>query len=269
MDENRAPRILKIPMLRRLRSGALRARVTPPVSGRPNLRFMHQTEKQGRGCLFYGIITLIVVIVALFIGTYFGARHAFKSVVASYTDTKPAEIPGLTLSETEQAERMEALRERVSQAQLTGGELTLDETDLNLVLSRTPEVKDFADRIHFQIQTNQLTARVSLPLDRFEAWKKITRRFGSKDLTGRYLNATIVMEPSVQNQRLQLLVTDIKVRGASLPETFTGKVQLENIVEEASKDPDARTVLNRLEGVQVEGGKLRLDFKADPDTKSI
>ena len=220
-----------------------------------------QSQKRGRGCLFYACITIIVVIIALFIGTYLGTRQALKMVIANYTDSAPMEVPSLNLPEAERTQRLAAVERNVESALQSGGTITLDAVDLNLLLGRSPDLRSFAEQIHLTIETNQIKAQVSLPLDQFAEWQKVATRFRSEQLRGRYLNAILSLEPTFQNGNLQLDLRDIQVKGNSLPETFTGKVQLEKLTEQANRDPELRTVLNRISGIAVTNKQVQIDLQ--------
>ena len=225
---------------------------------------MDRTQKSGRGCLFYGLITIVAVIIALFVGTYFGTRKALNMVMQNYTGTAPVEIPQLELTPEEREARVEALDAEMRKAVESGGTVAFGDVDLNLLLARTPGVSNFADQIFLRVETNRVKADVSIPLDQFEDWKKVARRFQSKDLSGRYLNATLSLVPAVVNGALQLDLEEIEVKGEALPDTFTGKVDLETVTEQANRSPEAKKVLDRIEAVEVTEGEVRITLKPEP-----
>ena len=212
--------------------------------------------------MFYACITIVVVIIALFIGTFLGTRQALNMVINNYTGTAPVEIPGLKLTPEEKTTRIQKLETDFSTAAGSGGTVAMDEVDLNLLLSRTPGVSNYADQIFLRVETNQIKADISMPLDQFAEWKKVATRFRSSNLTGRYLNATLSLAPSLQNQTLQLDLTGIEVNGDPLPETFTGKVDLEKVTEEANQSPEARKVLDRIEAIEVAEGSVKIKMRA-------
>ena len=223
-----------------------------------------ETQKKGRGCLFYGCITIIVVIVSLFVGTYLGTRYALNAVVTKYTSNAPAEVPDLNLSEEERTRRVGLLQTNLQETLRTGGMVSLDEIDLNLLLEESPDLKNFADQMHIGIETNLIKAQVSIPLDQFAEWKKVAKRFRSKQLSGRYLNATLSLKPGFQNKKLELELVDVTVNGESLPETFTGKIDLDALTQEANQDPEVRRVLDRIRAVEVSDGQVKIEVAETP-----
>ena len=225
-----------------------------------------ESQKKGRGCLFYACITIVVVIIALFVGTYLGTRHALNTVITKYTSSAPVEVPALGLSPEERTRRLALLQTNLQTNLRSGGVVTLDEIDLNLLLAQSPDLQKFADQIHLAIETNLLKAQVSIPLDQFAEWKKVATRFRSKQLTGRYLNATLVLQPAFENNNLQLDLLDVQVNGESLPDTFTGKIQLETLTQEANRDPDVRRVLDQISAISMENNQVNLQLQPAPGT---
>src|SRR5947208_9698379 len=59
--------------------------------------------KKGRGCFFYGCITLIVLVILAIAGIFFGIRFGIKFVRDHYTSTKPIAVEPANLSAAEGA----------------------------------------------------------------------------------------------------------------------------------------------------------------------
>jgi hypothetical protein len=221
-----------------------------------------KVQKQGRGCLFYGVITMILVIIGVAAGIYFGARKAILTAVANYTSATPAPIPQLRISD---AEKDRIARQLALQArQVTQGqgpkELALGEQELNVLLSQSPELRAYSNQIYLQPEGDKLKAHLSLPLDQFEHWKSLSRKI-SGDLHNRYLNGTAFLNVGVTNGTLSLSLADLVVNGKTLPQEFTSRIQSQNFAAAANTNAEAQAVLQRVEAITVQDGKVQVRFK--------
>src|SRR5215213_11156757 len=57
--------------------------------------------KKGRGCFFYGCVTLFVVVILGIAGIYFGIRYGIKYARDRYTASQPVAVAPVTLPATE------------------------------------------------------------------------------------------------------------------------------------------------------------------------
>ena len=219
-------------------------------------------QKQGRGCLFYGVITMILVFIGVAIGVYFGARKAILTAVATYTSPSPAPIPQLRLSdaEKERIARQLALQGRQATQGQGPKELTLGEQELNVLLTQSSDLRSFSNQIYLQPESNRLKAHLSVPLDQFQPWKDLSRKIGG-DLNNRYLNGTAFLNVGVTNGSLSLSLADLEVNGKTLPEEFTSRVQSQNFAAIANTNAEAQAVLQRVEAITVQDGKVHVKFK--------
>lgn len=223
---------------------------------------MADDSSKGRGCIFYGCLMVIVVVVAVLVGTYFGTRHVVRNMVTTWTDTAPAPVPSLDLSDREINDRSEKIQTEFSQAVAREETFSLDEKDLNVLLASNPSFEPYTKQIYLQVSSNDLKAKVSLPLDQFDLWKKVSSRFGGKALDGRYLNATVTLEPSINtNQELRLVVKSAQVKGSPLPDSFTGKLELDEIIHQANTNKAARAVLEKVQSIVITNGEVRLQLQ--------
>lgn len=219
-------------------------------------------QKQGRGCFFYGTITMILVIVGVLLGVYFGSRKAIQAVVAKYTAPSPVPVPRLALTPAEE-ERIARNLARTAQQAAQGqgpGELSLGEQELNVLLYQAPDLKIFREQIYLQPEGDKLKAQMSVPLDQFEHWKALGRKIGG-NLTNRYLNGTAFLAVGITNGQLNLNITDLVVNGENLPSEFVTRVQGQNFAKDATNNAEFQAALQKVESITVTNGKVQVQFK--------
>jgi hypothetical protein len=220
-------------------------------------------DGQSRGCFFYGCLTFILVVLAVLIGVYFGTRKAINLAVTTYTDTKPADLPKIQLSAQERKDlrdRFEKLSDSASHGRPVE-EMVLSADEFNALLLASPGLGKLQDQIYFQVETNNLKAQVSLPLDQFQIWRSLGKKMSIPDLRGRYLNGTATLDTSVDNGELQIKVRDMTAKGKPLPSSFMANLQTQNLAEDANKNADARFLFQKIQKLEIRDGKVRIKFK--------
>lgn len=219
-------------------------------------------QKQGRGCFFYGTITMILVVIGVLLGVYFGSRKAIQAVVAKYTAPSPVPIPRLAISPAEEERIARSLARTAQQAVQGQGpvELALGEQELNVLLGQSPELKPFRDQIYLQPEGDKLKAQMSVPLDQFQHWKDLGRKIGG-NLTNRYLNGTAFLAVGMTNGTLNLSIADLVVNGETLPSEFVTRVQGQNFAKDATNNAEFLAALQKVENVTVTNGKVQVLFK--------
>src|SRR5574338_699409 len=110
-------------------------------------------QRRGRGCFFYGAITFVLVLIGVTVGLYLGARKAALAAVQKYTSTTAVAVPRLNLSPAEE-ERIagELARNAQRAAQTPGGEIVLNEQEINVLLGQSPEIRRFNHQIYLQTE---------------------------------------------------------------------------------------------------------------------
>ena len=212
--------------------------------------------KQGRGCLFYGCLTTVLVFAGVILGIYFGTRSAVKYAVRTFTTNAPAGIPQLGLPPGEQERVARELEQRAVSAARQGQPLTLGERDLNVLLGQDSQLQPFQTQLYLRPEGTQLQAHVSLPLDQFPLWKQFLSRLHARDLEGRYFNGVALLQPAVTNGDLSLTVHDLLVNGQSLPGEFTSRLKDFNLARQAATNSQVRAILSRVQSVEIRDGQL-------------
>lgn len=203
--------------------------------------------KKPRGCLFYTGVAIAISIVVLLAASYAGYRYA-KSLVNQFTDTQPASVPVVQMSEQDLA----AVRNRItefSQAVEQGNSpapLTITDREANALLAATPELVTVRGRLHFEFDGSNVLAQFSVPAE----------DLGLKPLKGRYVNASGTFKVGMTNGVLNLNAQSLSAKGEPLPETFMNRISPQNFAYKLNNDPKGKEVLSRLKDVRVEDGKL-------------
>jgi hypothetical protein len=165
--------------------------------------------KKGRGCLFYGCITLIVLAILLIAGLYFGVRFGVKYVRDHYTASTPISVAPVALNPTQGAavtkrvdDFTKALEKGESPAPL---ELTSDELDYWIRNSKQgAQLKDHA---HLSVTNGRIHAEMSVPLEAFNPAFK-----------GRYLNGEGEFALTLRNGGITVDPQAVRVNGQPVPQ---------------------------------------------------
>jgi hypothetical protein len=183
------------------------------------------------------------------VGVYMAYRFVIGKV-DEYTDTEPMELPTLLLTQTELEElnqRLSEFGEAVREGEATEP-LVLQGEEINALVANEEE---FRDHVYLTIEDDEIKGQISLPLD----------QLGFK---GRYLNGAAGFRVVLQNGDLAVNVTSVEVKGKPFPEEFMQQLRAQNMAEGATEDPEVQAVLEKIESITVEDGRLTITPKAVP-----
>src|SRR6516162_866840 len=145
----------------------------------PQIQPLYTTPKSsGKGCLFWVGIILGAIFLCLVLAGVGGYAYV-KHLVNEYTDSKPTEMPVVTLSDAD----AKALQQRLDNFDnaLTNNTpvepLVLTADEINSLIAKNNNAPD-KFRLHFSFNENRVQAQLSLALE----------IFGIRMLNGRYLN---------------------------------------------------------------------------------
>lgn len=203
--------------------------------------------KKQRGCLFYGCLGGLVMLLIIVIAGLVGLRYA-KKMVTDFTDSAPTPIPAVKLSpsEIEQVrKRIEDFRQAV-RAQRPTPPLTLTTDEINALIATDPDLEPFKGKVYVAIEGDQLKGQMSIPM----------AEAGLPAFRGRYLNGAGTFKLSVRNGLLYLTAQTIDVKGKPLPEVYMQKIRTENLARNLNSDPRASAALDRIQNIQVKDGKV-------------
>lgn len=206
-------------------------------------------EERGN-CFLYGCVTLVILAILGGLISFLVVRNFARQVREKYTEPTAATLPTADLS----PEATQALIARVDDYvhKLRAGEplgtLTLTEDEVNALLQNHPDLKeDFGSIVYLTLGDGSATGQMSVPLD----WLPM---FG-----GRYFNGSATFDFEVNRGRVELYITGATVKGEPVPDEFMVGVRSENLATDWQRNnQDGRTLLEKLDSVKIESGKIVL-----------
>ena len=208
--------------------------------------------RKGRGCLFYGCLTGLVLLLIAGLMAFFAVRFV-RGRIADYTDAAPMRLPKVEMADAEfkQLEaRVKSFGDAMDQNKPTEP-LVLTERDLNALLAQSVNTKELADKFYVSLDGDQVKGQVSIPLPSL-GW------FGK----GRYLNGDATFNVSLENGVLVATVREVRVKGRPLPDSVLGAWRQENLAKEVYKDQKNAEAIRKFESLQVRDGQVVIKARA-------
>jgi hypothetical protein len=204
--------------------------------------------KKGRGCFFYGCLTLVILAVLVVIGGFVAYGFAKKKLVEQTSATGIAIAPiKLPVSRGEDAmKRVENFSKDLQEGKAVGP-LVLSSEELDYYLRSTPGGAPFHDRMHFAITNNHVEAEFSWPLEAM--WPGM-------NLKGRFLNGTAKFKVDIRDGALVADVDTLEVNGK--PVTGMMEKMKKNFKYEPSAEDRSGKLFRNLDRVEIEDDKLIL-----------
>ncbi len=213
----------------------------------------------GIGCGL-GCLLAVGVCVALVIFGVVAAKNYFGKMVEEYTATEyvPIETPQASPEQVASAlEKFDSFSEGIG----AGGSpvpLTLTGEELNLILWNHANFAAVAGKANAEIEGDVLTSEVSLNFDELP----IPEGFFADALKGKFFNGEISLKLGMAAGRPALYMEGLSVNGNAVPDAFMTGMKTQNLLEDASKNPEATAFFDRIEDLRVEDGKLIIVPKA-------
>ena len=198
--------------------------------------------RKGRGCLFYGCLTCVVLLLIMTVLAVVAIRFV-KNQVTAYTDSQPMKLPSVEMTDAEFQQldqRVKAFGDAMEKGK-PAEPLILAERDINALIVKAANLKELADKVYVAVNGNEVKGQVSIPLSRLGWLGK-----------GRYLNGEATFNVSLENGVLIVTAREIKVKGKALPETFMSQLRHENLAKEAYKNPKNAEAIRKLDSIQVQ-----------------
>ncbi len=213
----------------------------------------HRPAKQGRGCFFYGCLTLVIIGIGIGVGGYFLFRK-FQSMVLDYTETEPRPLPQVELPDAD-VERVTSEWERFY-ATIQGEEsdvhsLELSADELNALIQSHPD-SPLKDQAYVDLKDGQVTAKISVLASDYVKFDF---------LEGRYVNGEASFDVSLENGGLIVRLMDLEAGGKVVPDEFLSEMRTKNLAAKLYEDAEQAEILRRLERVEVRDGKLFIEAR--------
>lgn len=176
-------------------------------------------------------------------------------LVVSVTDTAPAALPQVQLSEAELSELRQRLRDfqQAIRQQRATEPLVLSADEINALVETLPAAKAFQGRVHFTISNNQPYGQISMRLS----------ELGAPLYRQRYLNGVGRFSIHLENGTLRINATDFQVDGRSLPEVYLRRIRRINLAQEVNDDPRASMALEKLHEIKFQDDRLVIVPRTD------
>jgi hypothetical protein len=210
-----------------------------------------------KGCFFYGCLTAVVLgvfgVILLYFTYHFFKRSADRLII-EYTTNAPVKIPRVELPPgpyRDLTNRLYAFGQALEK-QDASRELVLTAEEINGLINQDPDLKSFRDAVFVHIVSNKISGDISMPLSDIGPFK----------LSGRYLNGVASFQVALTNNQLDVRIDNVQVNGKPLPGVFMSKLKGENLAEKFESDPKTRELLDKLDTIRIEDGKLYLRNKA-------
>lgn len=210
-----------------------------------------EPPRQGRGCFFWGCLTLVILFLVMLIGVPLAAYFTLKHYVNKFTADAPLNIVAVELPEVE----MQALEARFEafDASIEKGEpqdLEVTAKEINAMLAQDDQLKG---HVLVRIADGKVGGDVSFPANNLPGGE------------GRHFNAAVDFEVSMVGGVLVVTLADAKVNGLSLPQTFIDNFAGQNFAEGFYKDPESAEVLRKFESLEIVGDKIILKARKQAD----
>lgn len=203
--------------------------------------------RQGRGCLFYAVISVVLLAAVILFGAYLGLRYA-KRLVNQLTDSQPTTLPSVHLSN----EQMFQLHDRVNSFSddIKDGQnlapLTLSADEVNALIETDAGLAPLKNHVYVAFGTNQLQGQISF----------LAEDLGLDALSGRYVNANGIFNVALTNNQLFITAESLTVKGKPVPRHIMKQVAAQNLAAKFDQDPKVAAGLKKLEDIQIKDGKL-------------
>jgi hypothetical protein len=211
-----------------------------------------QINKQRRGCLFYGGIALVVLLLFILVAALVGA-HMARKMLNEYTDAQPMVLPTSTLPASQADEavsRVKAFEQAVGARRATPP-LELNADQINALIATDPRYHGLKGKVWVALDGDKVKGTVSLPMT----------QFGMGMFRGRFLNAEVTLVVAFQNGLLQIIPDAITVKGKPLPGIYMNKIRQQEFARELTQNPGFLSAAERLQNIEIKDGKLIITTK--------
>lgn len=197
---------------------------------------------------------MVVVLLAVGIGLFFGTRHAIKSVVTKFTSEQPAAIPQTSYTEAELKSLGSSLAGRLSPegAPANSDPIEITSRELNMLMGLNPTTDRLRDRFHFEIEGDRVKGQVSIPL----------REFDVKLFKDRYLNGEATFKLTVANGQIDCRFDTLTINGTEIPDTVRASLSTQNLALKLNENKEATEVFEKIAYVEVKDGKILAHLRA-------
>lgn len=216
------------------------------TDSRFNSRTHRMRQRNAGNCFVWGCLSLFCFAVLVTIVAALVARYELVKIRENYTAPQAVALPKTEMPQDD----LDALLSRYDEfadamrKHRTTEALELDETELNAIIQNHADFRDVGEHAYLRIDEDVITGEISISLDSIPFFE------------GRFFNGTGTFDISLQNGFLWISLVDASVKGNALPRYIMEQLRLTNLAEDAGNDPDLRELIDGIDSIEVEDGKL-------------
>lgn len=217
-------------------------------------------KKKGFGCLGYGCIVAVILMVVIIGGLFLVARSAMRNAVVNFTTDQSIPVPSVALDAAAKAAAETRLSDlaRLWNDPHSSGMVSLTQGDIFGLLGDTP----FNGLVFVELKGSEIASTFSFPLKALGEWE------AAKPIIGDYLNRFVSGSATAQVS-INDGVTEIKFTGLTLNgQVFDGDSLLEasewvsGFANSGASSEEEKARRARIESVKVENGAVTVRLRA-------
>ena len=212
---------------------------------------MSETKK-GRGCFFYGCLTLVIVVIVVIIGLFFAGRLFYKKAFSMLTSPAPVAVQPVRLSTRDGDQAVKRLEDftRLLQQKKADAPLEISSDELDYIVRNSRQGGQIREAIHLILTNDQIHAEMSMPLSVLKP-----------EWNGRYLNGEANVSVSLQGGALVINPTSIEVNGTKLPEQMVSQFFAQALRWPQTPNQQGSELTTNLSRIEIKNDKLILHPK--------
>jgi hypothetical protein len=202
-------------------------------------------KKWGIGCSIGCLVALLIGSIAAYL-IYSGVKKVGTAMLDTFSATTPIVFTAPT-ADPSVVSALIARYDGFSDAMKNGtetGPLELTGDEINLLIHHHPDWKELAGHAEVTVQEDQLTGRVSIPLDAIPM------------MSGRYFNGTATIRLSLVDGKLEAYLDKIEAGSKPLPPEIANALKSENIFKNSQTNPELEKDIRSLKEIRIQGGRL-------------
>ncbi len=236
-----------------------------------------EDDKPRRGCLFYGCLTAVIVLiifVVAMVALFLALREGVTGMIRDISEEEKRPLPVIALDE-EQTEDLEARLEAYGKAvenqeattlRLTGPELTFF---VNRQLREFFEIDE--DLVAIEFVDGQLKGVIALPVRILTEIPGLNWFIDDSDEMGsRYVNAEADLEVSVEDGQLRLRLVAMRSKGEPVEDQILEGFRegFASTVNNINNDPDTQDAFERVSSLTIEGNEMIIVLRGEEEPEA-
>jgi len=219
------------------------------------------TQRRGFGCLGYGCIIAVILVVVTIGGIFWLARSAMRGAVERFTTEQPVAVPTRAVDEAANASlkgKLDAIAAALKDPR-GAGEFTLSQAEVAGAVSGTP----FNGKLLVELQNDAVAATFSFPLSAMGQWDAAKPIIG--DFMDRYVTGSARAQVTVTDGVAAITLDNLVLNG----QFFDGDALKEasewvtGFANSQGDDPSEQKRRARVQSVQIQSGTVVVRVKGE------